>query len=186
MQLYEYFKPGLTQIVLATGKATCPRLPVSQARSSAFTSLFLFSFILHICPASSSSLRFCPSPALCYPLRHRARVFSSSTPFTVSHLLPTLSHSRSMLRYRTYAFPIFLLSLLRLSPGSTSLSLSRRLSTPAVFPSLSTSPALERQARRSIVQKHERTSLPVIHQSSSRDRGECVLAKRPDPAIIRS
>lgn len=93
MQLYEYFKPGLTQIVLATGKATCPRLPVSQARSSAFTSLFLFSFILHICPASSSSLRFCPSPALCYPLRHRARVFSSSTPFTVSHLLPTLSLS---------------------------------------------------------------------------------------------
>lgn len=26
VQLYEYFKPGLTQIVLATGKPTCPRL----------------------------------------------------------------------------------------------------------------------------------------------------------------
>lgn len=52
MQLYEYFKPGLTQIVLATGKVTWPRLhEPAPLRSSAFTCLPLPSLFpsLHIC-----------------------------------------------------------------------------------------------------------------------------------------
>lgn len=43
--------------------------------------------------------------------------------------------------------------------------------------------ALERQAGRSIVQKHERTSLPVIHQSSSRVRDHNVFVARVEGIV---
>lgn len=67
MQLYEYFKPGLTQIVLATGKPTCPRLvPFTSLSPYPFSNPPYFPYALVFLSP------FPPHPSLCY---RRARVF---------------------------------------------------------------------------------------------------------------
>lgn len=67
VQLYEYFKPGLTQIVLATGKPTCPRLvPFTSLSPYPFSNPPYFPYALVFLSP------FPPHPSLCY---RRARVF---------------------------------------------------------------------------------------------------------------
>lgn len=146
VQLYEYFKPGLTQIVLATGKATCPRLPLTNLASFLsfylLSSSFALSFIFHVCHATSSPLFLCSSSRLCYPF-HRVRItasFMSSSLFTVYQL--TLANSVSLSRIVSVSsalriiavsfvpplsyFSIFLVSPFR-SPFRTNLHLYVRL-----------------------------------------------------------
>lgn len=67
VQLYEYFKPGLTQIVLATGKPTCPRLvPFTSLSPYPFSNPPYFPYALVFLSP------FPPHPSLCY---RRACVF---------------------------------------------------------------------------------------------------------------
>ena len=95
MQLYEYFKPGLTQIVLATGKPTCPRLvPFNPLLPYPFSNPY-FVFLW-------SRLSFSFSPSLCrtrFPRRRFFLVFSfiasvnSSLSLSLSSASLTLSPS---------------------------------------------------------------------------------------------
>lgn len=118
MQLYEYFKPGLTQIVLATGKPTCPRLVP-------FNLLFcLIPFRIRI--SSSYGLVF-PFP---FPHPFVARVFLVAGSSSFSHL------SR-----RSTPLSLSLSSAsLTLSPSFRvaypSLSLSSSFSVTRLFPSV--------------------------------------------------
>lgn len=147
MQLYEYFKPGLTQIVLATGKPTCPRLVP-------FNLLFcLIPFRIRI--SSSYGLVF-PFP---FPHPFVARVFLVAGSSSFSHL------SR-----RSTPLSLSLSSALTLSPSfrvaypSLSLSLLQLLGYPSL-PLCSlwrwNAPTVDRFVSR----KHERTSSAnVIHR----------------------
>lgn len=145
MQLYEYFKPGLTQIVLATGKPTCPRLVP-------FNLLFcLIPFRIRI--SSSYGLVF-PFP---FPHPFVARVFLVAASSSFSHL------SR-----RSTPLSLSLSSALTLSPSFRvaypSLSLSSSFSVTRLFPSVlcgAGTPTVDRFVSR----KHERTSSAnVIHR----------------------
>lgn len=130
MQLYEYFKPGLTQIVLATGKPTCPRLVP-------FNLLFcLIPFRIRI--SSSYGLVF-PFP---FPHPFVARVFLVAASSSFSHL------SR-----RSTPLSLSLSSALTLSPSFRVAYPSLSLSPPASRLPVSSplfSVALERAYGRSI------------------------------------
>ena len=115
VQLYEYFKPGLTQIVLATGKPTCPRLVP-------FNLLFcLIPFRIRI--SSSYGLVF-PFP---FPHPFVARVFLVAASSSFSHL------SRR-------STPLSLSLSLSLSSASLTLSPSFRVAYPSLSPPASRLP----------------------------------------------
>lgn len=79
MQLYEYFKPGLTQIVLATGKPTCPRLvPFTSLSPYPFSNPPYFPYALVFLSP------FPPHPSLCYRRAFSHVLVAGSSSF--SHL----------------------------------------------------------------------------------------------------
>lgn len=130
VQLYEYFKPGLTQIVLATGKPTCPRLvPFTSLSPYPFSNPPYFPYALVFLSP------FPPHPSLCY-----RRAFS--------HVLVAGSSSFSHLSRRSTPLSLFLHPSLTLSlsfrVAYIHIYLLQLLSYPS-FPLCSV--ALERQPR---------------------------------------
>lgn len=146
MQLYEYFKPGLTQIVLATGKPTCPRLvPFNPLLPYPFSNPY-FVFLW-------SRLSFSFSPSLCrtrFPRRRFFLVFSFIASVNSSLSLSLSSASLTLSPSFRVAYP--------------SLSLSSSFSVTRLFPSVlcgAGTPTVDRFVSR----KHERTSSAnVIHR----------------------
>lgn len=118
MQLYEYFKPGLTQIVLATGKPTCPRLvPFNPLLPYPFSNPY-FVFLW-------SRLSFSFSPSLCrtrFPRRRFFLVFSFIASVNSSLSLSLSSASLTLSPSFRVAYP--------------SLSLSSSFSVTRLFPSV--------------------------------------------------
>ena len=148
MQLYEYFKPGLTQIVLATGKPTCPRLvPFNPLLPYPFSNPY-FVFLW-------SRLSFSFSPSLCrtrFPRRRFFLVFSFIASVNSSLSLSLSSASLTLSPSFRVAYPSLSLSLLQLL-GYPSLPLCSlwRWNAPTVD--------------RFVSRKHERTSSAnVIHR----------------------
>lgn len=120
MQLYEYFKPGLTQIVLATGKPTCPRLVP-------FNLLFcLIPFRIRI--SSSYGLVF-PFP---FPHPFVARVFLVAGSSSFSHLSRRSTPLSLSLSSALTLSPSFRVAYPSLSPPASRLPVSSPLFSVAL------------------------------------------------------